>query len=69
MNATLFNGGKIHRLIEAAAQCGVGKHRKGGVWQMDLGEVSCLRCANSLRRATTLEQQKPEVLADSHQIK
>ena len=26
MNATAFNGGKVHLLTEQAARCGVGKH-------------------------------------------
>jgi hypothetical protein len=30
MNATLFDGGKVHQLNEAAARCGVGKSRKHG---------------------------------------
>jgi hypothetical protein len=61
MNATLFDGGKVHRLLDRAAQCGVGKSRQRRDWQMDLGEVTCRRCVNSLRRATmrtanTIEQ-------------
>ena len=44
MNATAFNGGKIHLLTEQAARCGVGKHPKYRQWQMDLGEVTCRRC-------------------------
>ena len=45
MNATLFDGGKVHWLNGPAARCGVGKHRQAGHWQMELGAVSCLRCA------------------------
>lgn len=60
MNATLFDGGKVHRLLDRAARCGVGKNRQRRDWQMDLGEVTCLRCAKakpveqprSLRTAT-----------------
>ncbi len=47
MNATLFDGGKVHRLNGAAAQCGVGKRHPRGSWQMELGEVSCQRCAKA----------------------
>jgi len=50
MNATLFDGGKVHRLNGDAAQCGVGKRRKLSQWQMDLGELTCLRCAKTFRR-------------------
>ena len=45
MNATLFDGGKVHRLAGAVARCGVGKNRQLSQWQTDLGEVTCLRCA------------------------
>ena len=51
MNATLFDSGKVHRLLDHAARCGVGKSRKRGEWQMDLGAVTCLRCAKFLRTA------------------
>ena len=44
MKATLINGGKVHRLFDAGARCGVGKSRRHVPWQMDLGEVSCQRC-------------------------
>ena len=58
MNATLFDGGKVHRLLDRAARCGVGKSRQRRDWQMDLGEVTCLRCVKSLRKANTIEQQR-----------
>jgi hypothetical protein len=57
MNATLFDGGKVHRLLDGTARCGVGKSRQRRHWQMDLGDVTCLRCAKSLRTATMIEQQ------------
>jgi hypothetical protein len=44
MNATLFNGGKVHWLLDLAARCGVGKRRQRRAWQMELGAVTCLRC-------------------------
>jgi hypothetical protein len=44
MNATVFEGGKVHLLTDQAARCGVGKQPKRGQWQTDLGEVTCLRC-------------------------
>ena len=44
MNATLFDGGKVHRLLGLAARCGVGKRRSRRAWQMELGAVTCLRC-------------------------
>ena len=60
MNATLFDGGKVHQLLDRAARCGVGRRRKRREWQMELGEVTCLRCAKSLRAATTIEPQSNE---------
>ena len=54
MNATLFDGGKVHRLLDSAARCGVAKSRKRRDWQMDLGGVTCRRCA----KATAVEQQR-----------
>ncbi len=44
MNATAFDGGKVHLLTDQAARCGVGKHPRTRQWQMDLGEVTCQRC-------------------------
>jgi len=44
MNATIINGGKVHRLTKQAARCGVGKQARHCQWQMDLGEVTCRRC-------------------------
>jgi len=72
MNATLNNGGKVHRLNGSVACCGVGKNRNQRHWQMELSEVTCLRCAKSLRSlrtatiatiatmATTIEQLSNE---------
>ena len=44
MNATLFNGGKVHRLESNTTRCGVGRNAKKRTWQMELGEVTCRRC-------------------------
>ncbi len=44
MNATLFEGGKVHRLSAAAARCGVGKPPRRSEWQVEFGEVTCRRC-------------------------
>jgi len=44
MNATLINGGKVHRLQDGFARCGVGKNAKTRTWQMELGDVTCQRC-------------------------
>ena len=44
MNATAFDGGKVHLLTERAARCGVGKSPKHSQWQIELGEVTCRRC-------------------------
>ena len=44
MNATAFDGGKVHLLADQAARCGVGKPPKHRPWQIDLGEVTCRRC-------------------------
>jgi hypothetical protein len=53
MNATLFDGGKVHRLLGVVARCGVGKRRQCREWQMELGDVTCLRCT----KAKPIEQQ------------
>ena len=44
MNATAFDGGKVHLLTAQAARCGVGKPPKPRQWQIDLGDVTCRRC-------------------------
>ncbi len=59
MNATLFDGGRVHRLNGGAAQCGVGKSRKRRHWQMDLGEVTCQRCAKAKPVAAPLARVPP----------
>jgi hypothetical protein len=53
MNATLFEGGKVHRLSEEAARCGVGKPPRRSEWQVEFGEVTCRRC----RKLVTLDQR------------
>jgi hypothetical protein len=60
MNATLFEGGKVHQLLASAARCGVGKRRKRREWQMELGDVTCLRCA----KAKAVEPPGHQVLAE-----
>jgi hypothetical protein len=44
MNATLINGGKVHRWRDGFARCGVGRNAKTRTWQMELGDVTCQRC-------------------------
>ena len=44
MNATLINGGKVHRLHDGFARCGVGRNAKTRTWQMDFCAVTCQRC-------------------------
>lgn len=44
MNATAFDGGKVHLLTERAARCGVGKNGQRDQWQLELGDVTCRRC-------------------------
>ena len=62
MNATAFNGGKVHLLTEQAARCGVGKHAQHTQWQTELGEVTCRRCIKLVKgdrqkEAATKDQQ------------
>ena len=44
MNATLINGGKVHRLKDGFARCGVGRNAKTRTWQMEFCAVTCGRC-------------------------
>jgi hypothetical protein len=44
MNATLINGGKVHRLSDGFARCGVGRNAKARTWQMEFCAVTCRRC-------------------------
>lgn len=62
MNASFIEGGKVHRLRDTGARCGVGKPVQRGHWQMELGEVTCQRCGRLLRMdraAQQLEIAKP----------
>lgn len=63
MNATAFNGGKVHLLTDQAARCGVGKHPEQRQWQMDLGEVTCRRCVKLVKR----DDQKEAPTTDSRE--
>jgi hypothetical protein len=60
MNATLINGGKVHRLNDGAARCGVGRHTKRRAWQMELGEVTCQRCVKLLTADGRKEAQEAQ---------
>jgi hypothetical protein len=44
MNATLSNGGKVHRLVAGFARCGVGRNAKVRSWQTEFCAVTCGRC-------------------------
>ncbi len=63
MNATAFDGGKVHLLTDQAARCGVGKHPEQRQWQMDLGEVTCQRCVKLVKG----DDQKEASTTDSHE--
>ena len=61
MNATFFNGGKVHRLNDGAARCGVGRNFKKRAWQMELGDVTCRRCVKLEKT-----KAKPVLTTDEH---
>jgi len=44
VRAALPKGKRVHRLRDGAPRCGGGRHGKHGLWQLDLGEVTCRRC-------------------------
>lgn len=47
-NGALPHGGKVHRLNQGRARCGVGRRDGPGRWQLDLTEVTCRRCQKLL---------------------
>lgn len=53
MNATLINGGKVHRLHEGFARCGVGRKAKTRSWQTEFCTVTCGRCIRLEKRTAT----------------
>jgi len=63
MNATLFNGGKVHRMLEGVARCGVGKRRQRAQWQMELGDVTCRRCVKLNEKDGRKEAQEAQKVA------
>ena len=67
MNATLFDGGKVHRLTETVARCGVGKHAQRGHWQTDLGDVTCLRCRKIEQRQALLTTEARRARRENHE--
>ena len=63
MNATAFDGGKVHLLTVRAARCGVGKHARHSQWQTELGELTCRRCIKLVKG----DGQKEASTRDSHE--
>lgn len=71
MNATLINGGKVHRIIDGFARCGVGRNAKTRTWQMEIGDVTCLRCMK-LERVEAAQGRKevqPRMDTDKHRYR
>ncbi len=67
MNATLFDGGKVHRVIDAMARCGVDKVRKRRQWQIDFGDVTCGRCGKLVELDGRKEAQKAQKTSTTDQ--
>ncbi len=59
MNATLINGGKVHRLVEGHARCGVGRNAKVRTWQTEFCAVTCGRCLRLERKKSSGATPKP----------
>ncbi len=53
MNATLTNGGKVHRLNDGFARCGVGRNAKVRTWQTEFCAVTCGRCIRLVKQTAT----------------
>jgi hypothetical protein len=51
MNISLLSARRIHWLRLGFPACGGGRHGKKGVWQLDIGEVTCQRCEKMLKKA------------------
>ena len=60
MNATLINGGKVHRFSDGVARCGVGRSAKKRAWQMELGDVTCQRCVKLEKQPTKVKGATPK---------
>ena len=67
MNATFFNGGKVHRLNDGAARCGAGRNAKKRAWQMELGDVTCQRCVKLLATDGRKEAQEAQKVLTTDQ--
>jgi len=44
MNVSIPTRWRVHWLRAGQPACGGGRHGKKGVWQLDIGEVTCKRC-------------------------
>ena len=51
MNAALPTGKRVHWMRNGAPSCGGGRHGKKGLWQVEWGDVTCLRCQKIVRKA------------------
>ena len=58
VKATLINGGKVHRVRDDVARCGVSKSRKHVEWQMEFGNVTCRRCGK-MEKAEMIQRILP----------
>ena len=67
MNATAFEGGKVHLLTDQAARCGVGKHDRRAQWQTDLGEVTCQRCRKIEQREAQFTTEARRARRENHE--
>src|SRR6478609_1681380 len=50
MNATISNGGKVHRIIDGFARCGVGRNAKTRAWQLDQVPGPSAKASRSAQR-------------------
>ena len=60
MNATISNGGKVHRIIDGFARCGVGRNAKARTWQMEFCAVTCQRCVKLEKQPTKVKGATPQ---------
>jgi hypothetical protein len=60
MNATFTNRGKVHRISDGFARCGVGKHSQRRHWQTEFCAVTCQRCVKLIEADGRKEAQEAQ---------
>ena len=66
MNISIPTRWRVHWLRAGQPACGGGRHGKKGAWQMDIGEVTCMRCVKMMKAAAEKQVDSSEEAQETH---